>query len=867
MLRQAMPAADRPFSRPRWLYWCCLWAGLGLGGLGGPAARAQEARNDLRLTEVRPAGARRSATESWGMFDCHVENRSDRDRLARAIVFYPEQPDVQYGRDLWVPAHATLSSWMLVGPAAPQEAETYRDVRILLYDRTDGKDEAVLPTTQERIRSQPQLYRRRGPTTTVLIDEYVSFDPGPGALPRPDTPAEEAIDLGRTFRLVRHLSENVEGVHPSALAPAAEAFDGIDHVILTTEQIRRDPGHVQALRQWLHRGGHMWVMLDRVGPEVLAPFLGDALDFQVVDHVGLTRFRIDPVSRGHHVQEQGELQEHDRPVDFARVLLPAGERVRHAVNGWPAWFTRPVGRGKVVFTTLGPRAWFRPRKRSDGLAPFPNFPMAPVPVVPLDVVANELAQEDKPFHHEKAGAEERKKAQETAKGEKGFDEDAFRKPLTEEIGYTIPGPGTVSLVFGGFLLVTLALGMALRRSRRPELVGWLGPTAALGATGVFLAVGGASRQAVPQTVAVAEVVHAVPGMDEAPVEGLLAVYHPDSGPTQAGAEYGGLFKLDMTGVEGQTRRWLLTDRRAWHWDNLTLPAGVRFAPFDCTIPTGEPLAAVAHFGPDGLEGKLTTGPFRDLADALLTPPSGRNLAVRLAPNGTFRAGSRDALPAGQFLSGAVLTDEQQRRQDLYGRFLQGPVAGRLEGRNVLLAWASPAATHFNLGNDVRTVGMALLVIPLRLERTPAGTPVTIPGPLVPYMRILDDVPTRPTLSLAEPVEMQLRFQLPPEVLPLRVERTRLNARIEAPGRRVTVAGRDGARQVELARVESPLDPIHVEITQEPLLRLDKEGGLHLNLNLSDIVKGSRPGKNDRGADTKWTIEYLELEVAGRTPEK
>src|SRR5207244_13298474 len=46
-------------------------------------------------------------------------------------------------------------------------------------------------------------------------------------------------------------------------------------------------------------------------------------------------------------------------------------------------------------------------------------------------------------------------------------------------------------------------------------------------------------------------------------------------------------------------------------DLLALPAGVRLAPFRYTAATGQPLTAVARFGPDGVEGKLTPGPFRD----------------------------------------------------------------------------------------------------------------------------------------------------------------------------------------------------------------------------------------------------------------
>src|SRR6516164_1717328 len=62
----------------------------------------------LRLDGVQPGGVRRSATESWGSFDFQVTNSSEIDRQARVVCFYEGQPDIQYARELWVPAHSTL---------------------------------------------------------------------------------------------------------------------------------------------------------------------------------------------------------------------------------------------------------------------------------------------------------------------------------------------------------------------------------------------------------------------------------------------------------------------------------------------------------------------------------------------------------------------------------------------------------------------------------------------------------------------------------------------------------------------------------------------------------------------------------------
>src|SRR5439155_18060790 len=432
------------------------------------------------------------------------------------------------GRDLWVPAHATMSTWMLVGPAAAQPSEVRRDVQFLLYDRSGGKDERV-EDTQERLRSRRVLYRQREPFTAILLDEEGVENVVFGELPKPPSQADEALLLARTFRSACNLSEHVSIVQPGALPPLAEAFDGVDHFVLASERIAQDPSGMQALRQWLERGGSLWVLLDMVAPDAIAPLLGGALDFAVVDRVSLTAFAIESQTNSAERLEQ----RHERPVEFVRVLLPKEEREEHTVNGWPAWFTRQVGRGKVVFTTVGPQAWFRAREGKDRPSPYTTYPGLPLPMTPLQQLADELHPGSAPS---------------------SVAVDELRPLLADEIGYVVVGRGSLALVLATFLLVALALGIALRRSRRPELLGWLGPAAAVGAAAVLFVLGESGRRSAAPTVAVAQLVDAVSGTEEATVRGLLAAYRPDSGTAKIGAANGGSFDLDMAGLEGQSRR-------------------------------------------------------------------------------------------------------------------------------------------------------------------------------------------------------------------------------------------------------------------------------------------------------------------------
>ncbi len=826
-------------------------------------ASAQGNRPPLVLNGVTAGGLRGSTTERWVMFGASVSNRSGGERIDRVVVYFETRPDVQYSRDVWVPPHATLSSWMLVGPAnappppglpastasvagfaaAPmgqgpllaasavflEGTANSADLRWLLYDRTDGTDRPVLLEGDERIPSKPAYYRSPEPTTAILLDDEPLREPAFGDLPRAESRNDEAVDLARMFRQAAHLSDHIDRLPPGILGPTEQSFDGIDHLIVASDDLTGDVAGMRAARRWLEQGGRAWVMLDRVDPDKVAELLGDGLDFQVVDRVELTSFRIDEAA-GDAFHPPLQVDE-EQPVTFARVLLPAGERVKHSVNGWPVWFTRQVGRGKVVFTALGPRGWYQPKQPG----------AAREPTEALEEAAQELQPPPR------TGA---------------FSIDDFRPMLIADIGYSAVGFWTVALVFGGFLLAALALGAVLWKSRRREWLGFIGPAAAFGAVGVFVALGEASRRSAPPTTATAQLVDADPGTGEAAVHGLMAVYWPNDGAVEAASEQGGFYEFAETGAKGQTRRFVQTDIDSWHWDEPWLSRDPRFAPFHAVIATETPITAVAHFGTDGLEGKLSSGPFHDAADAVLTPPNGRSLAVHLNPDGTFRVGGGDVLPAEQYLAGAVLTDRRQRRQEVYRKYLKPPSTGRPDGPDVLLAWAEPTDLHLTPIPNARIVGDALLAIPLRLDRPAAGSDVTIPGPLLPYRQIINNVSARPPKEGNSDADMHLRFQLPASVLPLRVEQARLTAKINAPSRRVVIAGAADAAPVVVGSWDNPLDPIRVDIADEHLLRLDEDGGLHLNVSLKSANRDQDQNLFAAPGSDKWSIEYLEVEIRG-----
>jgi hypothetical protein len=788
--------------------------------LSAPAA-AQD--SPLVLQGVFPAGLRTQATTSWGTFQVTVSNPGSSARDARVLIFYPSRPDEQYGRDIWLPPRSSRTVLVPVGPAPDEESTIGREVQALLYDRTGGQDRLVLPPGEERVRSRVTPYRKREAATALVLD--------PSPDDESDRPADDAaILLAHTLRSAAGLPEQLAVLREAFLPTGVEAFDGVDHVILAGNRFAADPTGCAALRAWVERGGKLWVRLDLVDAENVASILGEDFGIRVIDRVGLTDVRLartvePPPTTG---------QLYEEPVDLVRVSLPADWTTLHTANGWPATFSRRLGRGKVVFTTLGARAWHRPRNAKDGKSPYDHLWALPVSLGPLGEVARELeVKEDPPPFS-----------------------DADLMPLvTEQVGYSVVSRETVGGVLGAFVVAVLGAGAVARRAGRSDLAGWLAPGAAVVAVGVLVALGVGSRHASPPTVAVVELVDAAPGTGETSAHGLFAVYRPDSGPVPLRATGGGLLELNAEGLEGRIRRRVQTDLGAWHWEGLELPAGVRTGTFRASARPG-PVTAVARFGPDGAEGTLTSPTFRNPSDGLVLIVGRQPSPVTFAADGKFTVGVDD-LPAGEFIPGTVLTDRQQRRQAIYRKLLSNPLPRHVAERDLLLAWTDPEEVPFTTDDMVRNVGTALLSVPLEFRAPPPGTRVTVPAAFVPYRRLLNGRLITPALEADTQFELDLRFQLPASLVPLTVEKATLTARVRAPGRKVTLAGKDGGKKVVLAEENGPSEAMRVVINDVKLLRPDERGGLIVTLSF---------GEWD-GLHNPWKIESMGLEVVGRTADR
>jgi hypothetical protein len=184
--------------------------------------------------------------------------------------------------------------------------------------------------------------------------------------------------------------------------------------------------------------------------------------------------------------------------------------------------------------------------------------------------------------------------------------------------------------------------------------------------------------------------------------------------------------------------------------------------------------------------------------------------------------------------------------------------------------------HLDLGftfpEGTRQIGSALVSIPLAIDRPAPGTRLIIPAPFLSYRGMI-----RPELNLTalydpqhhswvssrnQPARTLLRFQIPPELLPLRIDRAELEVDLNAQARLFEIFTAEGPKTEVLASRHSPVGKIRLLIDRPDALRLDASGGLYLGLAIGEASR--LPGEEKPSSE--WKINDLQLQLTGRVPE-
>ena len=774
------------------------------------------------------------------MVSIGVINPADEPAQVLSTLAVEADPSLQYGRRIWMPPRSKRMTWfgMLIPADVPPDTSLL-PVRSLLVDESQGSDVLIKsPGGQIYHTGILPINRHRLVTGTLL-----------------DAMDDEPRWAVATMRDILGLEGHVAGMGIDPLPVNVEFMRALDQLAVSSDEFVKNAALVVAIRQWLHDGGRLWIMLDQVEPSTVSLLLGDAFRLDIVDKTELTSVKVVSANEKEWQNDTGA-RHFDDPVEFVRVILE-DQQVHFTVDGWPAAFFQRAGRGQVLFTTLGARGWYRERTKDDPRAVATSAATTWIALPHLARLATEFLR---------------------ARPPPTLAPEDFRQFTSNQVGYRIIKRADVVSILGGFCVLLVIGGVWLGRAGRLERLAWMGPLAAAVAAAMLAIVGFRSRNAVPPTVVTSQLVEVSSGINDASVTGLVAVYNHQKTTVPLGARQGGIFMPDVRGQAGTTRRMVWDDLDKWYWDRLELPVGIQLVSFAYGTTLDTPGHARASFGPDGIVGSLSSGSFAELSDAVIATPTGRSMAAVIESDGAFAASADAVLPPDRYIAGAVLNDKQRTRQEMY-RKLVGSGSGknksdsgqRYPDRATLLFWASPLDDAFTSLEDARAVGSALVAVPLLFDAPAPGTHVRIPAPWLPYASVSGpgQMGISPTYDstrgqwvgpLTAGSTTFLRFDIPSYSLPLQIDRAELSVAIKAPSRQLDVMGIVGDKLVELHTRNSPVGKLRFSIDRADVLTVDETGGLVFVVKVGDFQ-----GRTTGSIQTEgWIIDDLYLELWGQT---
>ncbi len=424
---------------------------------------AQDSKQPQLAGNAGMSGIGQYQPYTWGIVRATVENPTDEEQTLLLAHYVNNLPSFQYCGEVWVPPHTRRTVWLPIRPGEISKDTRGLEITSLLL----GENEQVLSSESGTVlvtQSYPVMGMFRGDDE----DEFVS------------AMVKTKEELTRGSRSVAYLD-------PAQVPAIHAAWNGLDSLVIAGKVEQLDNAQKLAIRQWLIAGGRIWLMLDQVDEAFSAELLGEDYRLHVVDRVALPEVQI---NRG---DRDGEKRVFDDPVELLRVLPGDDVEVTHTVNGWPAEMRMPVGRGEVIATTVGPRAWVSDEGELNDAG---------------RSIARWLIQDT---------------------DEPPVTAEQFAPFVAEQIGYEVMGRTPVMITLGIFCGLLIVGGLVLQQQRRLEYLAIVGVAAALIASIVLVVLGKINRGVAPLTIASSQLVQVVPSQRHVVISGLMSIYSPDGG--------------------------------------------------------------------------------------------------------------------------------------------------------------------------------------------------------------------------------------------------------------------------------------------------------------------------------------------------
>ena len=229
-------------------------------------------------------GAYTYVPERWGELHINLVNSREEPRELMCVTYFDEQPQLQFGRRVWVPARSKIADLAPGFDAKMRAASAGRAISFhsLVFDNL-ADDELVKNETGQLLQDGALLVTKEGRATGVIG----KIDSNGFSLP------QDGITLIAAGRSCQDLSDKLTLLADQFLPADETSLNCFEHLVIVDDRVENDLAFLTALRHWLHSGGRLWIMLDRLEMRTVEALLGDGFRGHVVDRVGLTSVRVD----------------------------------------------------------------------------------------------------------------------------------------------------------------------------------------------------------------------------------------------------------------------------------------------------------------------------------------------------------------------------------------------------------------------------------------------------------------------------------------------------------------------------------------------------------------------------------------------
>jgi hypothetical protein len=284
------------------------------------------------------------------------------------------------------------------------------------------------------------------------------------------------------------------------------------------------------------------------------------------------------------------------------------------------------------------------------------------------------------------------------------------------------------------------------------------------------------------------------------------------------------------------------------------------------IPTEE-LIVKGRLSSDGLELILPDALPSSLQDPILSYVTGDPLLCEVMEAG-LRANTQHTVDQDRWITGAIISDEQQRRLEIYRQFFEPNKLLRRPGSR-LYGWTNTWPGS-NWSRKLKEQGSALVSLPVVLVRPTNGEEVFVPHGLVQVQRrfstsnltsAFDDVTGKWRDEVAMASDVDVDFVLPEVLVPIELKSIEFAIDITAPQRTVTVNAITDSGSVQIVKLDSPSIPWKQTITDPAILKAFQLGRLPVSISVSKL--SSEGGGFGTTSNVTWNIKYFHVGVRGQ----